>query len=58
MKIVSCILLVLGAVIAYGSNLILSKFYKKEYGEKEVAVLKTIGLLVALAGAIIIFVYY
>lgn len=58
MKIVSFIMLVVGAVITYGSNFILSKFYKKEYSDKEIAVLKNIGLFIALAGAIIIFVCY
>lgn len=55
MKILALALLLIGAVMAYGAKFFLGKFYKKEYGEKEIGVLKTIGLFVALAGAIIIF---
>jgi len=56
MRILAFALLVIGAVVAYGANALLKTFYKKDYGEKELAVLKTVGLLIALAGAIIIFV--
>ncbi len=56
MKILALCLLAIGAIVAYGSNLILSKFYHKEFGEKETAIVKTVGLLIALVGAIIIFV--
>lgn len=56
MKILALCLLAVGAFAVYGSNLILSKFSKKEYGEKEIATVKTIGLLIAVCGAIIIFV--
>ncbi len=55
MKILSLALLVVGAVTAYGARFFLDKFYKKEYSEKEIGVLKSIGLFIALAGAIIIF---
>lgn len=55
MKILSLALLIAGAVIAYGAKFFLSKFYKKEYSEKEIAILKSVGLFTALAGAIIIF---
>jgi len=56
MRIIALILLAVGACISYGAKPILDKFSKQEYGEKEVAVLKTVGLFTALAGAIIIFV--
>lgn len=55
MKALAFVLLVAGAFIAYGAKLILDKFYKKEYDEKEVGILKSVGLLMALAGAVIIF---
>ena len=55
MKSLAFVLLAIGAVIAYGARLFLDKLYKKEYGEKEVGILKSIGLITALAGAIIIF---
>ena len=56
MKIFALVLLLLGAFITYGANFVLEKILKKESGEKEVATVKTCGLLIALAGAIIIFV--
>jgi len=56
MRIIALILLAVGACISYGAKPILDKFSKQEYGEKEVAVLKSVGLFTALAGAIIIFV--
>lgn len=55
MKILALVLLVIGAVMAYGAKPILDKFYKKEFCEKEIGILKSVGLIVALAGAIIIF---
>ncbi len=55
MKILSFALLVIGAVTAYGAKFFLDKFYKKEYSEKEIGILKSAGLFTALAGAIIIF---
>ncbi|MBQ6998779.1 MAG: hypothetical protein IJN62_03220 [Clostridia bacterium] len=55
MKILSLALLVVGAVIAYGARFFLDKFYKKECSEKEIGILKSVGLFIALAGAIIIF---
>ena len=55
MKILAFALLIIGAAIAYGAKLILDKLYKKGYGEKEIGILKSIGLFTALAGAIIIF---
>ena len=56
MKIFALILLLIGAFVTYGANFVLEKILKKESGEKEVAVTKLVGLLIALAGAIIIFV--
>ena len=56
MKILALCLLLVGALLVYGANPILSRFHGKEFGEKEIATVKTIGLFVALAGAIIIFV--
>lgn len=56
MKILSFALLILGAVMVYGAKFILEKALKKECGDREIATLKTIGLFVALIGAIIIFV--
>lgn len=56
MRIIAFVLLVIGALISYCATFFLDKFYKKEYGEKEIAVLKSVGLFTALAGAIIIFV--
>lgn len=55
MKILSLALLFIGAVIAYGARFLLNKFYRKEYSEREIGILKSVGLFVALAGAIIIF---
>lgn len=55
MKILAFVLLAVGAILAYGSGFFLNKFYKKEFGEKEVGILKSVGLITALAGAIIIF---
>lgn len=55
MKALAFALLTAGAVVAYGARLILDKLYKKEYGEKEIGILKSIGLFTALAGAVIIF---
>lgn len=57
MKILAFALIIIGAVLVYGARPILKKVFKKEGGEKETAVLKTAGLLIALVGAIIIFVY-
>ena len=55
MKIFALVLLVIGAIVVYGSGFFLDKFYKKEYNEKQVGILKSVGLVIALAGAIIIF---
>ena len=56
MRIIAFILLVIGAFLSYGATFLLDRFYKKEYAEKEIATLKSVGLFTALAGAIIIFV--
>lgn len=55
MKILSLVLLAVGAITAYGAKFFLARFYKKEYSEKEIGILKSVGLFIALAGAIIIF---
>ncbi len=55
MKILSLVLLAVGAITAYGAKFFLDRFYKKEYSEKEIGILKSAGLFIALAGAIIIF---
>jgi len=55
MKILSLVLLVVGAITVYGAKFFLDRFYKKEYSEKEIGILKSVGLFIALAGAIIIF---
>ena len=55
MKILSLVLLAVGAITAYGAKFFLDRFYKKEYSEKEIGILKSVGLFIALAGAIIIF---
>lgn len=55
MKALAFVLLAAGAVLGYGARLILDKLYKKEYGEKEIGILKSVGLITALAGAVIIF---
>lgn len=55
MKILAFCLLIAGAFVSYSASLILGKFSKKEFGEKEIAAVKTAGLFIALAGAIIIF---
>ncbi len=51
----SLVLLAAGAVIAYGARKWLEKFYKQPYDEKEVSILKSVGLLFVLAGAVILF---
>ena len=56
MTILALALLIIGAVITYGSRFIFENVIKKEYGDKEIASLKTIGLFIALVGAVIIFV--
>lgn len=50
----SVVLLLLGAVLCYGAKPILGIFYKKP-DEKWVLIIKLIGMLMAIAGVIIIF---
>ena len=49
---ISAILLVGGAVISYGARKLLETFYKQPFDEKEVGILKSIGLFTVLAGAV------
>lgn len=56
MKILAFILLVAGAAVGYGAKPIYENILKKECDEKKMAILKSVGLFVALLGAIIIFV--
>lgn len=53
---ISFVLLVLGAIIAYGARKLLEKFYNQPFDEKEIGILKSIGLLTVVAGAILLFV--
>ncbi len=52
----SIVLIVVGAVISYGARKWLEKFYKRPYDEKEISILKSIGLLTVLIGAVLLFV--
>lgn len=53
---ISFVLLIVGAVLAYGARKLLEKFYKQPFDEKEIGILKSIGLLTVMAGAILLFV--
>jgi len=55
MKAAALSLLVIGAVIAYGARWIL-QWLGKPCGEKEVVMVKSVGLVLALVAAVCIFV--
>ena len=56
MEILAFALLIAGAILGYGAGPLLEKVLKREATEREVGIWKSVGLLTALAGAVIIFI--
>ena len=56
MEILAFILLIAGAIVGYGARPIFEKVLKRDVTDKEVGIWKSVGLVIALAGAIIIFI--
>ena len=56
MEILAFILLIAGAIVGYGARPIFEKVLKRDVTDKEVGIWKSVGLDIALAGAIIIFI--
>lgn len=55
MKFLPIVFLVIGAILVYGAKPILKKANRRRAAEKEIGILKSIGLMIALLGAILIF---
>lgn len=56
MEILAFILLIAGAIVGYGARPILEKVLKRDATDKEVGIWKSVGLITAFVGAIIIFI--
>lgn len=56
MEILAFVLLIAGAVVGYGARPILEKVLKRDVTDKEAGIWKSVGLIAAFAGAVIIFI--
>lgn len=55
MKFATILILIAGAIVVYGAKPILKKVNGRKPTEKEIGILKSVGLIIALLGAMLIF---
>ena len=56
MKILAFVLLIAGALVGYCAGPVLEKVLKREPTDKEIGIWKSVGLITAFVGAVIIFI--